>query len=180
MASFARHQVIYTDGAWDRHNTKAGGCGFAFWDASIDHWDISACALGIQSAVENCELAGVLFALQHCVNINMGPEVQELEIRSDSTSIIRSIGRAREYGTLPRYRISAQLISKILLEISQLELRGVGVSISWVPGHDDIEGNEMADWAAKMSRNASRSLGADYLEWQESWLWRSQQDQDMK
>ena len=156
MAPFARHQVIYTDDACDHKITKAGGCGFATFDPALGMWDATACSLGIQPSSLHCEYAGFLFALQHCVNSDLGSVVEEVEFRTDNTRVLESIRKAWVDGFLPRDRLCTKLVKKILDEIESLHRRGIAVSGSWVEAHAENEGNIMADRAAVAGRNATK------------------------
>src|SRR2546421_10645277 len=76
------------------------------------------------------------------------------------------------------------LVISILKHARLLENRGIQLTISWVPGHSDVEGNEHADRLAKEDTTLQDDTQEAYIflaylgrmvknqrfqEWQEQW-----------
>jgi hypothetical protein len=68
--------------------------------------------------------------------------VETCNIFSDSQAAIKALRN-------PRKQSGQSIINDILDEIDRLLLTGINLTIRWIPGHLDIEGNEKADEAAK-------------------------------
>jgi ribonuclease HI len=124
--------VFYTDGS--AINEKVGA-------ATIQHnpRKTQQAFLGrkTEASVFMAELVGIQMALEMAQFLDN----QKVTIFSDSQAAIQAIDGPHTTGQ--------QIISSIIQEWDKLRSRGVHVAIHWIPAHQGIEGNELADKAAK-------------------------------
>jgi ribonuclease HI len=121
-------------------------CKLIFTDGSKSQTGVGAAAV-MENIVKRISLplvASVMTAELHAIKlaINLIKETNFVNfiIFSDSMSSIQSICNHSE---------GNQLLNKILLEMHQVISGGKNITISWVPAHVGICGNERADQAAK-------------------------------
>ncbi|KAL9938672.1 hypothetical protein V8E36_002391, partial [Tilletia maclaganii] len=100
--------------------------------------------LGTRSTVFRAEVQAVLMALTHI------PDEATAFIWTDSQAVALALRQARQYDP------------DISLAQSQLNARDGRVAVIWIPGHRDLQGNELADKAAK--RAAASSCPAEKTE----------------
>jgi ribonuclease HI len=95
-----------------------------------------------QYNVYSSELTAFLLALQILKQQRRINNVEKCRIFSDSQAAIRALMN-------PRKQSGQAIIKDILDEIDRLLLYEVDFTINWIPGHEEIHGNEKADEAAK-------------------------------
>ena len=130
--------LIYTDGSG-----IDGNIGAAAYSSTITAYR----HLGTDQEynVYTGELTAFLLALQILKQLrrsNTNNVIDECNIYSDSQATIKALMN-------PRKQSSQTIIKDILDEIDHLLLYGMTFSISWIPGHQEIQGNKKADEAAK-------------------------------
>ncbi|KAK4616835.1 uncharacterized protein CLAFUR5_05237 [Fulvia fulva] len=146
MAYFSRTQALYTDGAYDNMSSKKGGCGYAFFSASLGRWLLAGWSLGKMQSIVDCELLALLAAMQHAADNCV--DTKTFILRTESTDARGRITAAREGRPLYHGARTATIVNRILGEIELLEFRGVEVRLEYVKAHSGVEGNELADMMA--------------------------------
>jgi ribonuclease HI len=144
----ARHQYntvnelnalhIYTDGsAINGHVGAAAVC------TTIDKTRSAYMGKDTTSTVYAAELQGISLALQIAQeNRNRGNIGKKILIYTDNQAAIRSVAR-------PRGQSGAYILQIITQQLQELQIQGLAVEIRWIPAHKGIDGNELADCAAK-------------------------------
>ncbi|HYT40901.1 MAG TPA: ribonuclease H family protein, partial [Methylomirabilota bacterium] len=97
------------------------------------------------TSVTSAELVAILLALQFLPVLSSG---QKITVCSDSKAALFSI-----QNHLSRHSSHPNIISLILQKVHNLFVRGVSVSLQWIPAHVGIAGNELADSLAKSALN---------------------------
>ena len=130
---YGNHLQIFTDGSKDQE-TEATGAAVMVQRLKVESSKRTSDFLHVFTI----ELYAILMAIkwtEQLVN-------QKVLICSDSVSAITSIG----VGTAKSHQ---DLVYEILMAIRSVSVRGVGISLMWVPAHTGISGNEKADKLAK-------------------------------
>lgn len=118
-------------------NGKAGA-GVYCKDLSVAY----SVSLGCYTTVFQAEVYAILEALLWCMNHNC----KKVDIYSDSQAALLSLGNAT---------IKSGIVEDCRNTLSLVKTRGFQVSLIWVPGHTEIEGNEEAD---RLARAGSEGL----------------------
>ena len=101
------------------------------------------------------ELVAILMVLEHCIAA-LKDGLTEINILSDSLTavgILTLIWKSSTY---------IDTISDIKENIGTLMRYGMRTTLSWIPGHANIAGNEIADQLAKEAAKESMSLNEQY------------------
>lgn len=123
--------TIYTDGSV---NTESGAAAAAFVTKDVTRqWRLTDGSSSTQT-----ELVAIREALQH-LTTTLPPSAL---IATDSKAALQAIQH-------PWPHDNVNLITSIRLLASQLQDRGTYITLTWIPGHAQIHGNELADAAAK-------------------------------
>ena len=138
--------TCFTDGSVinpDKHGLGKCGAGVAIYTKSLKNEPlILSKHVSNSSSSYHGELYAIKIALQKCLTINL-VKVKIIHILSDCQSAILSSTNNK---IADGHQEEINEICKIA-EI--LHNRGIKVSISWIGGHNGIEGNNLADHAAK-------------------------------
>lgn len=120
--------VWFTDGSKTKEGTGAGVFGprTNYSEAMGHHPNICQAEL---HAIERCA----------AINLSRGYANRRIAILSDSQAAIRAINA---------YVVTSKLVWDCITRLNELGSTNT-VTIHWVPGHNDIHGNEMADKLAK-------------------------------
>ena len=116
-------------------------------------WQTCKTSLGKRKEIFDAELWGVSGALK--VALNTAGNQEAITIFLDSQAAIKKI-RKSDGGA------GQAVASQIHKRTRQLMDRGHTVEVRWVPGHAGVEGNEVADQAAKQ---AAEGRGRKAVEW---------------
>lgn len=129
---------IYTDGS-----KRAGVVGAAAVAPRLQQ--TRRMCLGSEAAVTEyaAELQGISLGLSIAQTVtNHSPAQQQIAIWTDSKAAIRALNR-------PEGKSGAHILAQIVAQVEALRSRGHSLTVRWVPAHQGIEGNELADRAAK-------------------------------
>jgi ribonuclease HI len=127
---------IYTDGSKTNSGT---GCAFVlFRSTSIEH---GQCKLGTDNSVYQAELTAILHSFKHILTLPIYECFSQINIFSDSIPSLLSIKDSQTKNSI------AQEIQKFVKFFSLFTI----VKFNWCKGHNNILGNEMADFFAKES-----------------------------
>ncbi|KAF3484325.1 uncharacterized protein GIQ15_03649 [Arthroderma uncinatum] len=123
--------AIYTDGSVI--NGKVGASA-----VTITPGDIRQAYLGkdTEATIFMAELQGIRMALDLVLETN-----RTAVIFTDSQAAIKTIGKLGIMGQ--------QFLTEILRTWEQIKNNGQDVEIAWIPSHEGVEGNELADQKAK-------------------------------
>ena len=137
---------IYTDGAVGE-GCRRGGAGCTITNRAGGNHTITNPAGYLCSSfkAEQIALCGALEWLQSQSNLCQGAEVR---ICTDSRSLIQSL----QSGPAKRPDECSRRIWELLALLFQPNT--AHLTLQWVPGHSDVEGNEAADALAKRGMNA--------------------------
>jgi ribonuclease HI len=157
--SFRDHVPIYTDGS---KSNNFVGCAYAIGD--------KACSYRLHNALSifSAEILAIVKALEQI----RGRREKNFIIYTDSLSVLHSMSD-------PDHRSNA-LIFKVFNLVNGLISSGYSILFCWVPSHVGIEGNEIADKAAKSANNYLKldlpycdakkyAVHLLYEKWQEVW-----------
>lgn len=150
---------VYTDGSIKRKPQRAAvgrpapsGCGFVFWApkdrVSPENWIGRWYALGDQTDNEYVEILAVHLAVEHLLDYatGHGQYASEIRIWSDCGNALSCISEARKRRGLPEEAVLRAIVSSC----DALEtIYSMPVTMDWVPSHNGIEGNEVANDLAK-------------------------------
>ena len=89
-------------------------------------------------SIFRAELAAIILLL-NWINQNCGQFKTNLVIFSDSLSALQAIQNSQK----------EDMITEILLLITQIYYKGINIFMEWIPGHCGINGNDIVDWSAK-------------------------------
>lgn len=83
---------------------------------------------------------------------------KQIVIFTDSQESLTTIRDGRHRSLYP-WSLTRTIVTKILTRVETLEQLGVPVFLRWVPGHDGVPGNVMADRVAKYAaQNGGRDI----------------------
>ena len=137
---YQNHLKIFTDGSLLDNNNV--GAGFVIPGLKIER----SYYLGNNLSIFTAELAGIMMALEYISYLPLA--IFRIVLLVDSMSALRSLDSFN-----PNSR--PDLIYEIYYLLYCLSLKGITIDFCWIPSHCGIQGNEMADRAAK--RGAKRS-----------------------
>ena len=144
--------VLWSDGSRLEH----GGVGAAAAWRQSSTWQTCKTSLGKSKEIFDAELWGVSDALKVALDIARNQEA--VTIFLDSQAAIKKIRNANSGA-------GQAIASQIHERTQQLIDRGHTVVIRWVPGHAGVEGNEVADQAAKQAAEGSgrKAVGWSFI-----------------
>jgi ribonuclease HI len=128
---------IYTD-----ESGIGGKIGAAIFDASTQSTNLRYLDTEQDSLVFAAELEAIQMAISH-IRFHLR-QYKECRIFSDSQAALKALSKPQ--------RQTGQIIIKAILDgIEQIHALypDFSIQLEWIPGHEDIEGNETADRAAK-------------------------------
>lgn len=105
-------------------------------------------SLGTSSSIFQAELEAIRICGQTLLNRN--PKGQRFAILSDSQAAIRAIGKVG---------CNSRLVEECVATLKELSAHNK-VRICWVPGHSEVEGNEVADELARQGA-ATKFIGPE-------------------
>lgn len=135
----------YTDGSYDPVTHHAGSA-YVFYARDEGCWIGKSRALGRVANPQAAEEAAIQSALE--AGISGSSLVTDFAVRSDALWLVDAI-KGDRYRFKPS---NSRAIQEIVRSIRILEASNTRVSVEWVAAHSGIEGNEMADTAAKGAR----------------------------
>ena len=153
---------LYTDGSYrppGRNRTESSGAGIAILDSD----GVRILYLDCRNVVPPChayygEVEAMILGLEkvlerHC----RGGRRTKLCILSDSQSLLRHLEalRRRLRASVPE---STKTLIRLLHEVSKFHQ----VQFIWIPGHEGIWGNELADQKAKEGLDSTVEMGHSY------------------
>lgn len=134
MSEYSQQLKIFTDGSKDQFNNVS--CSFCIPELGVS----KGCRISDELSVYTAELYAIYLALEYVkFNLNVNCTV----IFTDSLSSAMSI-RNRSSTTRPN------LLIKIIEIANEIDSQ---LTVVWIPSHVGVEGNEMADTAAKQALN---------------------------
>ncbi len=142
----SRNAILYTDGSKLEENLGAGLC-YMYKDITHQQsWN-----LGTTMEVYDAELFGIAQSLKFGLKeVLKHQRISDIWIFSDNQAAIQRIQTTNQ-GSGQHLAIKCQESLQKLIE------KKVTPHIHWVPGHEDIKGNELADEAAKSGARQSNS-----------------------
>ena len=142
----SKNSVIYTDGSKQDTNLGAGLC-FMYKDIIYQQsWNLETCM-----EVYDAELFGIHQALKLGLKeITRHQRIKDIWIFSDNQAAIQRIQQTSQES-------GQQLAIKCQESLQNLVNNDITPHIHWVPGHEDIKGNEIADETAKSGAKQSDS-----------------------
>lgn len=136
---YQNHVVYYTDASW-WPDAKGVGVAFMMYDhrtlTTIHH----STSLANEYQAYNGELEAIVKALEHAVTITNSPG--NVTIYSDNQGALRRILKADD-------RPGQAWVHRAITATTKLAQSGTRVRLEWVPAHQGIFGNEIADKLAK-------------------------------
>ena len=142
----SKSYIVYSDGSVaGKEYFGEGGCGVVLTKKDEAEIEIRE-ARKVGRMVDNvrCEVEGVVLALELLVqrcNVDVGSGVSY--ILTDCQSAIDIVVNQKDYPN------NGPTLEKIWSAIEELRSLGVGVKIAWIPGHANLQFNEIADQLAK-------------------------------
>ena len=121
-----------------------GGCGVVMIKKNEESTVVKKRKVGRMVENVTCEIEGVLMALNMMLDFcKENREIRECYILTDCKSAVDVIVKQSDFRK--RYVV----LQKVWKHVNELKRMEVDISLIWIPGHADIEYNEMADELAK-------------------------------
>ena len=142
--------TVYTDGS-ATDGTRNGGGGIVVTTGPPEHpvvEEIISLPAGEWSSSYQAEFKAMLRALQH-INTR---RVKTARLVSDSKAVL-----TRLQAIHPSAKLESEDERQTLLTLHELHSGGCSLTFTWCPSHCGIEGNEMADEAAKEGSTADQT-----------------------
>lgn len=166
--SLKRYHLIFTDGSKTQDTEEVGG---AFVDVNVDH------TFSFRLSKHHSSFSAEVIAISEALSYVNEYEIKLAAIFTDSLSCLTVLENGR-IGTKTH-----PLIPKIISQIIDLAERGVKITLYYVPAHQGISGNEIADVQAKLGARSGRLLEMAppytdvaasvraklYTKWQKAW-----------
>lgn len=130
-AKYHDYQVFFTDGSKKENKPSY---------SIVSNEEITVNSLSDTYSIFSCEAFAILKLLE---KLNT-PVDSKIVIYTDSKSTIRAITKSSN---------NDPIIQQIQLTLFQLQTNNTQVILAWVPSHQGIEGNEIADTEAKNALN---------------------------
>lgn len=133
-------------------NSRHKGFRKIYTDASVSRRRVGAAAVLVDTkvfkseklpsgtSVAAAEMYGIYLASQ-IVSESADQGMNKFVIYSDSQNSVTKFGRYE--------RTDDELCNKIKAQLQEIIKRGCTIEVCWIPGHVEIEGNELADHLAK-------------------------------
>ena len=138
--------ICFTDGSVinpDNHGMGRCGAGITIYEKGLEHEPITIEEkVSTYSTAYHGEICAIKFALRKCQTLHL-TNVDKIHIFSDCQSAIMSIINNKNADS------HQDEINDINKMAKSLENKNIETIISWVGGHSEIEGNILADTAAK-------------------------------
>ncbi|CZT23093.1 uncharacterized protein RCC_08803 [Ramularia collo-cygni] len=139
-------RILYSDGARDPA-THYAGCAYVYFDTLQDAWVGSSRVLGRVESSQEAEENAIIDALE-VARSSGSSHITDFAVRSDALWLVEEINDHR----LGRRPSRSHAIQEIIGLIHKLQALSKSVSVEWVAAHQGIEGNEVADAAAKEAK----------------------------
>jgi ribonuclease HI len=145
--------ICYTDGA-SKGNPGAAGAGAVIVHPGSVHGTELSLGTGREGTNNEGELVGIIMALEHIIHNN---------IRSSKTYILTDSSYAIGVIMLGWVtKSNGELVKLAKRLIASLGKENNQVVIQWVPGHADVEGNELADNMA--NQGVKKSIANNFID----------------
>lgn len=161
----------YTDGSLS-NTTNTTTCAIVIPELKVEE----AWTLRKHSSIFTAELMAIKQALQAAYNLDSTPAA--LAIFSDSSSAIQAISSCKPSGN--------EVITQIRELLDCLRSSGTRTTLTWIPSHTGIEGNELADRLAveECTKTSSKNINNDLSPSEKSSIckdnWKDNQLQSLK
>ena len=154
-ASKKKHAVrVYSDGSFlpasaTRPHSGTAAAFIAYADNPLMTWE-GVSLLSDQHGIMDAEMQAILIALQSCLPGVQGDSVywKRVDIFSDSQASLKRLqqGWSKDRKGLQSQCQAVRECIQLLHDSHQTE-----VHLRWIPGHDDVPGNEAVDTLAKVA-----------------------------
>lgn len=141
--NFRNYTCFYTDGSKSENGNKAGCASVCPSEQLTQSLKVNAYA-----SIFTIEAFAILITLDYVRENNL----KKVVIFSDSLSVLKSISCPNPNN------IKSHIIFLIRNRLASLTLLHFDIILAWIPGHKGLEGNEIADEAAKLASSNSPLL----------------------
>jgi len=145
--NYADHTQIYTDGSKDPDRNLTGAAAVVTVNGQVHH--VLSYKLNHLLSILTCELIAIRQALIWISKQTNGNK--NYTILSDSLSSIQAI----QSGTS---KARPDLIEQVRTILTVIEAKGISVTLTWLPSHVGVIGNERADTAAKKASQSGHTF----------------------
>ena len=134
---------VYSDGS-ALQNTNGGAGAIIKLRGKDEEYEVK-CAAGAITSSYRTEIFAIRLSLQKVEHLLQTNQFNTLAVFTDSKSAVQHLQNCRKHNDI--------ILNDIQKSLANLSDKGIKITIQWIPGHCNVEGNDKADSIAKSATN---------------------------